>query len=417
MGISYETVDKAPSGLITREPPYRGWVSVVRRDAWRRWSLVTTGVGLLCLSPVVIGAWPAADPGVDPGRLRDEVAASAPRPYQGYIESTGHIDMPDLPQIGDVTKLLGGTIRIRAWYATPTAWRVAVLTPTGEQDTYRAGGATFIWDYERNLLTGISGELPIRLPWASDLTPPELARRLLSAAATDPVSHLPARRVAGMTAAGFRITPQDAASTIGRVDVWADPRTGLPVQIDVGARDEARAVFSTRFLDLRQQPPVREVITPRRPQGASVTTTDAPDVAAALNSIATFPLPAVLAGRTRAEPASPIAGVGTYGTGLSTFVAVPLPGRFGGRAIDAAERANAVPVQFDVGQGLELRTSILTTLVEWQGEWPSQQAFLLAGFVTPDLLRAAGAELLDAADLGRGLDRPPPGATDTGAAP
>jgi hypothetical protein len=371
-----------------------GCVSVVRRDAQRRWSLVAVGVAFLCLSPVVVSAWPVTDPGIDPATLRDLVAASQLRPYQGYVESTGHFDLPDLPQIGDVTKLLGGTTRIRTWYTGPNAWRVAVLTPTGEQDTYQTKDGTFIWDYERNLLTGIVGELPIRLPWAADLTPPELARRLLSAARSDPVSPLPARRIAGTTAAGFRVAPQDSASTIARVDIWADAKTGLPLQVEVGGRGAARPVFTTHFLDLRQEPPTREVITPRHPPTAAVASTDAPDVAAALNSIATLPLPPWLAGRTRAGTASPIAGVGTYGTGLSTFVAVPLPGRLGGRAIEAAERANAVPVEFQLGQGLEMRTSILTCLVAWVGEQPERQAFLLAGFVAPDLLRAAGAELL-----------------------
>jgi hypothetical protein len=376
-------------------PPYRYAVSVVRRDAIRRWFAVAGGVAVLCLSPIVIGAWPVAEQSIDPAALRNRVVSSAAQPYQGYVETTGHIALPALPQIGDVADLLAGTTRIRTWFATPLAWRVAVLTATGEQDTYRTADGTFIWNYERNLVTGIVGELPIRLPWAADLTPPALAHRVLAAARGDPVSRLPPRRIAGMSAAGFRVTPQDAASTIGRIDVWAEPESGLPLRVEIGGRDAGRAVLTSRFLDVSQQAPDPTVIAPVRPRSAVLTTTNAPDVASSLNSITYFPLPGSLGGRPRMPTPEVVAGVGTYGYGLSTLVAVPLPGRLGGRAIGSAEKAGALPVDLDAGQGLEMRTSVLTTLIVWSGEQPNRQAFLLAGFVAPQVLERAGSDLLD----------------------
>jgi len=394
-GEAYESVEKVPSADGSREcPPYRYAVSVVRRDAIRRWSLVAAGVTGLCLSPIVIGAWPVPDQGIDPAALRNRVVSSAAQPYQGYAESTGHITLPDLPQIGDVTGLFAGTTRIRTWFATPMAWRVAVLTPTGEQDTYRTADGTVIWNYERNLVTGIVGELPVRLPWASDLTPPALAHRVLAAATGDPVSRLPSRRIAGLAAGGFRVTPRDAASTIGRIDVWADPETGLPLRVEIGGRDTGRAVLTSRFLDVSRHVPDPKLIAPVRPRSAGLTTTNAPDVASSLNSVAYFPLPASLGGQPRMPTSEVVAGVGTYGQGLSTLVAVPLPGRLGGRAIAAADKAGAVPVDFDGGEGLEMRTSLLTTLLVWSGAQLNRQAFLLAGFVTPQAMERAGSDLL-----------------------
>jgi hypothetical protein len=344
---------------------------------------------------MVIGAWPVADQGIEPAALRNRVISSAAQPYQGYVETTSHIAPPDLPQIGEVTNLFAGTTRIRTWFATPSAWRVAVLSPTGEQDTYQTADGTFIWNYERNMVTGIVGELPIRLPWAADLTPPALAQRVLAAAKGDPVSPLPSRRIAEMAAGGFRVTPQDAASTIGRIDVWADPETGLPLRVEIGGRVGGRAVLTSRFLDVSHHRPDPKVIAPVRPSSAILTTTNAPDVASSLNSVAYFPLPATLAGRPRMPTPEVVAGVGTYGYGLSTLVAVPLPGRLGGRAIGSAERAGAVPVDFHAGRGLEMRTSLLTTLLVWSGDQLNRQAFLLAGFVTPQVMERAGSDLLD----------------------
>src|SRR5262245_20326231 len=357
--------------------------------------MVAGGVAVLCSSPIVIGAWPVADQGIDPATLRNRVVSSAAQPYQGYVETTSHIGLPDPPQIGEVAKLFAGTTRIRTWFATPLAWRVAVLTPTGEQDTYRTADGTFIWNYERNLVTGIVGELPIRLPWAADLTPPALAHRVLAAAKGDAVSRLPSRRIAGMAAGGFRVTPQDTASTIGRIDVWADTETGLPVRVEIGAKGDSRAVLTSRFLDVSGQAPAAKVIAPVRPTSAILTATNAPDVASSLNSVAYFPLPGSLGGRPRMPTPEVVAGVGTYGYGLSTLVAVPLPGRLGGRAIGSAEKAGAIPVDFDAGHGLEMSTSLLTTLLVWSDDQLNRQVFLLAGFVTPRVMERAGSDLLD----------------------
>jgi hypothetical protein len=44
------------------------------------------------------------------------------------------------------------------------------------------------------------------------------------------VTAIAPRHIAGVDAAGLRINPTDPATTIGRVDIWADPETGLALQ-------------------------------------------------------------------------------------------------------------------------------------------------------------------------------------------
>ena len=99
--------------------------------------------------------------------------------------------------------------------------------------------------------TYVSGESSVRLPRGADLMPPDLARRLLDLAEGDPVTALPGRRVAGVDAAGLRITTDAPQSTIGHIDIWADPDTGLPLQVEITARNAERPILVTRFLDLR----------------------------------------------------------------------------------------------------------------------------------------------------------------------
>jgi hypothetical protein len=373
---------------------YGGLVSVVRRDAQRRWALVGGGVAALCLLPVAIAAWPAPDVAADPRALHTLILRSAAQPHEGYLDSLGTMGFPDLPALDEVNAMLGGSTRMRVWYASAESWRVAVLSRTGERDLYRLAGSTFVWDFERNQLTQVAGELPVRLPWAADLTPPELARRLLGQARGDEIARIGSRRVAGVLAAGLRLTPADPDTSIGRVDVWADPTTGLPVQVEVAGRGGG-TVFTSRFLQLRQEPPDPAVLKPKRPASAGYTVTTAPDIVAAVNSSVPTALPARLGGRPRAAVSGDIAGVAGYGTGLARFVVLPLPGRIGYRSLNAARRAGAAPVPFDHGEGYEMRSSVLTALIVRATDDPfGRRTFMLAGLVSQDLLRKAAVELL-----------------------
>src|SRR5689334_4164931 len=201
--------------------------TVVRRTRMRRWSLVVAVAAVLVALPTIVSALAPSSASVEPGRLRELILASVNQPYQGYAESNGMLGVPDLPNLTQVTSLLNGTTRIRSWYDSPDRWRFDVLSAlAGERDAYGATNGECLWDYGANLLTAVIGKPPVRLPRAGDLLPPDLARRVLAAAPNDPVTALPSRRVAGLAAAGLRLRPADPDTTIGQVDIWADPRTG-----------------------------------------------------------------------------------------------------------------------------------------------------------------------------------------------
>jgi hypothetical protein len=369
-------------------------VSVVSRSARRRWSLVLAGVTALCLVPVVIAALPTADASGDLTRLRAKMLASGSQPHQGYAESQGGVDLPALPELDQVGSLLGGNTRIRTWYDSPQAWRVALVDPLGERDIYREGLGTYVWDFERNLVTNIVGEIGTRLPWVADVTPPDLARRLLTSAAPgDRVTPIPSRRVAGVDAAGLRITPSDPATTIGHVDLWADPASGLPVRVELSGRT-GRPVFTTRFLELKQTRPAASVLIPSLPPSAGFVTTE-------LGTDLTIPwlgpaaLPGTLAGRARTRNPDGISGVGAYGRGWSTLVVLRLPGRVGSRTLAAARNGGGVEATLPGGEGVEIGTSLLSAIiVRSPGDRVTRRTYLVAGFVNPTLLRQAGAEML-----------------------
>ena len=90
------------------------------------------------------------------------------------------------------------------------------------------------WVFESQRAT-ISAVSEIRLPDASDLLPPTLARALLQDVGDEELARLPSRRVAGMAAPGVRLVPADRRGP-GPLDLWAEPQTGLPLRVEVSGR-------------------------------------------------------------------------------------------------------------------------------------------------------------------------------------
>jgi hypothetical protein len=369
-------------------------VSVVSRQAWLRWAAVACGAAALCALPAVVGALPVSDSALSATALRARILASAHVPYQGYAESTVSLGLPSLPDLSGVSMLLDGTTDQYMWYRSPAHWRAEVSTPAGEDDTYQAGSATYLWDYSRDLLTRIVGSQPVRLPRAADLLPPALGRRLLAlAAGSGRLSRLPSRRITGIDAAGLRVGATDPRTTIAAVDIWADPANGLPVAVQVFARGSGRAAVTSSFLQLSESRPAASAVTPDPAPGVGVTTAELPHIAEILAGTGP-PLPGRLAGFARTQLRGGITSIAAYGTGFSRFVVVPLPGQVGTQALSTAVAAGAEQVEFQDGTAVLIRTPLLT--VALANSRFSGPVFLLAGPVTPAVLQRAASAVMDA---------------------
>jgi hypothetical protein len=357
---------------------------------------VACGVVLLCALPAVIGAWPVPASSLSAAALRARILRSADVPYQGYTESNVDLDLPSLPDLGDVSSLLDGITDQYAWYRSPGHWRADIITATGETDTYQTSQGTFQWSYSANLLTHIVGAQPVRLPQAADLLPPALALRLLGiASSATRISRLPSQRVAGVDAVGLRLAPDDPETTIGAVDIWADPASGLPVEVDIIGQGTSQPILVTRFLELTESRPSLAVVTPDPAPGVGVTTTRLPDISGILNRFGPA-LPGQIAGMNRVAAPSGLDDVAAYGSGFSRFVVLPLPNRVGQSALNAAESAGAGGISLSGGTGALIDTPLLTVLLaQSQSGGP---VYLLTGAVTPTLLIRAGSDLLNEQD-------------------
>lgn len=364
---------------------------VVTARVLRRWAIVAAGTGVLCTLPAIIAAWPVPASALSAAQLRTRMMASANVAYQGYAESDVSLDLPTLPDLSDVISLLDGTTDQYAWYRSPGQWRADVLTTASEEDTYQTGGGTYVWDYSRNLLTEVTGVQSVRLPRASDLLPPMLARRLLAYAgvAGNREYRLPSQRIAGIDAAGLRLVPASSQTTIGAVEVWADPASGLPVQVEVFARGASTPVLVTRFLEVSLSRPSLATVTPDPGPGIGFTLSQLPDVSGLLNGFAP-PLPDTLAGLAQVANPSGLADVAAYGIGLTRFAVIPLPAGVGNTAMTKASLVGAA-IKLPFGSGVLVTTSLLTMVLAAP---PGGPVYLLTGAVTPGLLERAASQLL-----------------------
>jgi len=365
---------------------------VVSGAARRRWAIVAAGAAVLCGLPAILGAIPVPASALSAAQLRARMMSSGPVPYQGYAESDVGLNLPSLPDVGDVISLLDGSTDQYTWYRSPSQWRADVLTTAGETDLYQTDNlGVFQWTYNSNMLTQITGSEPVRLPRAADLLPPALALRLLSyAGPRDRAYRLPSRRVAGIDAAGLRIAPAGTATTIRAVDIWADPANGVPVQVEIFGRGSATPVLVSRFLDLSFARPSLAAVTPIPGPAAGFSTAELPDVEGIVNGYGP-PLPAELGGVSQVASPGGLPDVAAYGSGFARFAVIPLPHRTGNSVLSAATAAGAA-IQLHGYSAVLIQTPLLTMLI---APAPYGPVYLLTGAVTAGVLERAATELLD----------------------
>lgn len=369
-------------------------VSQARRAGWWRWLVVAAGVAVLASLPGLIAAWPVSAPAPPVQQLYARMAASAATPYQGFALSSGTAGLPSLPQLADAIALLNGETQLRVWYASAGHWRVDQIGVGTETDLYQEPTDQAIWDFGTNRLTTIVGDQPVRLPRGADLVPADLGRRVIAIVGPHPagLTALPARRVAGIAAAGLRITPTDPQTTVGHIDLWADPTTGVPLQVEITGRGAGTPILSTRFLDIDFHTPDPSVLRP--PPGGpstSYTFTAGSDIARAFRSLRLGPLPDQLGGFARTDDPATSVGLAAYGTGLTRFLVVPVPRRVYEDAYGRITDAGGVQYGLPGGRGVIVSTQLLTVMA--MDSDLANRNYLLVGLVSAATLRRAGNDL------------------------
>ena len=353
-----------------------------------RWLVVLLTAAAFVATPLLVSARPAAPSDMSATELAERIQRSADLGWSGLVETRGTLQVPDSDSFATLVQLLGEETRLRVWWRSADDWRVDRIRSTGETGLFRQGGSTIRWVFESETAT-YSPVSKIRLPDASDLLPPTFARSLLQGVRESELSRLPAQRIAGIDAPGLRLAPDESATTVGRVDVWADPGSGLPLQVELYGVGEERPVLTTTLRELSPGAPPAASTDFTPAEGVHVNYQPSVDVAAAANAFAPYDLPASLAGLGSRDGQDPGA-VGIYGRGPTTLIVLPLRGQVAGPlGRQLRDRGSA---QFtDVGTLAPVGpVGLLITPLRGR-----RSAFLLSGTVTSETLQQAGAELLE----------------------
>jgi hypothetical protein len=350
-------------------------------------------VAVLCALPLLASALPVDVPRLTAAQLRARILGSATMSYSGYAESNATFGLPPVAGLTGVTSLLDGVTKMRVWQAGPQWWRVDVLADAGERDTYQLGATGYIWNSGAQLLTQVlparPGTTTLRLPRAADLVPTSLAQLVLARVGTSAArfSTLPPLRVAGQSAVGLGVTPTDPASTIGAVDIWAEPSTGLPLMVEVYGRGARTPALQSQFFQVGAWKPAGTVLTPPpRVPGSGFTTASPSNLNGALTNLSFELLPNSLAGRKRVS--SQVTNVGLYGSGLTLFTVLAVRG---GNFARDAQSDGGTPYTFPHGTGYLLSASLANAVIAQPNG--SDDTFLIAGTVSSKVLLQAAVTL------------------------
>ena len=301
-----------------------GFLAAARRQ-WR-WGLVGAGMLILLSLPAVVDAVPVERTDVPLETLVERIEGSADRSYHGYAEGRGALRLPDLPGAADLSTLMSDTSRMRLWYDGPDAWRTDLLYSGGERDRYGQADGMWVWDSGTHRSVFVQGETQLRLPIPIDLTPPDLARRLLAAAEPDELEALGPRRIAGQDGDGVRIRPSAPETTIDTIDIWADAETGLPLHVEVTAKSRDNPSLQTGFLELQQERPDPDLVSFEPPANGEQQQDEDLDLVQAIERYSRTLLPDTLAGIPRATDRASAAAI--YGEGYTSVGVLALPQEF-----------------------------------------------------------------------------------------
>ncbi|MDQ3052358.1 MAG: hypothetical protein M3R66_00540, partial [Actinomycetota bacterium] len=357
--------------------------------ARHRWALVAALVAVLVAIPVVISVLPVTDTDVSAEELLSDIQDSGDVSYSGYAQSIGGVLLPINEQLPELVELFADRTTTRVWWRSPEEWRVDTIGLTGETGVHRRGASTWTWEYEANRAT--RAPIPqLRTPRPDDLLPSELGRRLLSEADADEVTRIPAERIAGIDAPGLRLSPREAQSNVDRVDIWADPETGIPLRVAVYGEGADQPAVTTSFLDIDFERPSAAVTGFSAPTGAQVLVEEVTDIVAAADRFVDLIPPDRLAGLDRREQAEGLGSVGDYGRGVTVLIAVPLPHDFAEPLRRQLTEAPGVELDNPLGTAVTVGPfSVLLT-----GHDPNG-SFLLTGTVDLATLEQAARDLRD----------------------
>ena len=247
-----------------------------------RWAVP---VGALAITGAVLAgsliSVAQASPGLPPrtpAQLLAQVADSVTPPLTGTVVETTSLGLPSLPGTADPTSiasLLTGSHTIRVWYTGPRHFRLAVPESLSETDVIADGTTAWLWESTTNSVTEYTlpahRQAPMTAPTSAPLTPQQAAQQVLAAVGKTTTVRVDSNvTVAGRPAYQLVLAPKDSRSLVGQVQIAIDARNGVPLRLQVYARDASSPAFQVGYTAIQFVTPAPADLTFSPPRGAKV---------------------------------------------------------------------------------------------------------------------------------------------------
>jgi len=236
--------------------------------------IVTVVAAGVALSPGLASANPAL-PSISARALLTKLAGTTADAYSGTVHVTTNLGLPALPDLSggaNPMSLLSGTHVLQVAANGPDKQRIALLDSESEYDLIHNGRQLWIYDSDQNSVE--QGTVPAGRPGSTTppLTPAQAVQQLLAAITPSTgLSISSTQNVAGQPAYTLVITPKQAGSLIGRVEIAVDAQNGAPLSVALySTKAPETPVFQLGFTSVSFSAPADSRFEFTAPKGATV---------------------------------------------------------------------------------------------------------------------------------------------------
>jgi outer membrane lipoprotein-sorting protein len=259
----------------------------VRISRRARWAVPGTAIAV---TGAVIAALqiPAAQASPDlPAKTPAQLLASLSTdqqvpPMTGTVVETASLGLPQLPTQDtnptSLTSLLTGSHTVKVYWQDASHFRLAIPQPQAETDVIADGSKTWLWESASDSVTEFvppAGKAKPATPapqvTQTPLTPQQAANQILAKVGTTTLVSVQANvMVAGEPSYELVLAPKDSRSLVGKIVIAIDGKYGVPLRVQLYAKDAASPAFQVGYTALQWVSPAASNFSFTPPHGASV---------------------------------------------------------------------------------------------------------------------------------------------------
>ncbi|GAA4167501.1 DUF2092 domain-containing protein [Gryllotalpicola koreensis] len=224
-------------------------------------------------------------PSKSPQQVLELISRSESTAFSGTVTQSSDLGLPDLSALqgsggagasDGLLDLLTASHTAKVYSDGGMKQRVQVLDTLAERDVVRSGTSLWLYDSSQKAATHLTfagadaGTTKTRAP---EVTPAQAAAELVKQ--LEPTTSFDVAvndRVAGRATYRLTLTPKTAGTLVERATVAVDAKTGVPLEVSVYAKGQAKPAATVAFSSISYDTPRSSVFEFTPPKGTKVET-------------------------------------------------------------------------------------------------------------------------------------------------